>query len=134
MRRVLPLIVLAAWFAVHPVMAQDAKRQIRSVEAAQKASKARAVSPEALRRDSSPSRSTLTKRSRDPRPLQGLDNSHIPRYASVEAFRAASAPTDLRARATVVGQAEGVRRSVSKGLTQSTYPALMASIGSTCCP
>ena len=122
MRRVLFLVVVAGMLAVHPVIAQDAKRQVRSVQAAQQAKKALVAAPDATRRDPFSARS-LAKPPRDPRPLQGLDNSHIPRYPSVEAFLAKRGPADLRARATVVGKAELIWQPVPKGLAQGARGA-----------
>ena len=47
MRRVLFFVVVAGMLAVHPVIAQDAKRQVRSVQAAQQAKKALVAVPDA---------------------------------------------------------------------------------------
>ncbi len=122
MRRVLLLVVVAGMLAVHPVIAQDAKRQVRSVEAVQQAKKALIAVPDATRRDPFSARS-LVKPPRDPRSLQGLNNSHIPRYSSVEAFLAKRGSADLRARATVVGKAELIWQPVPKGLAHGVRGA-----------
>ena len=117
MRRVVLFIVVAGMLAVHPAIAQDAKRQVQTIETARQAQKALVAAPDATRRDPL-SVQAWAKPPRDARPLQGLDNSRIPRYPSVEAFLAKHGPADLRARAAVVGKAELIRQPVSKGLAQ----------------
>ena len=85
MRRLLLLVFLAGLLAVPPAFAQNTPRRVKSAQVTPPANAARAAVPDALRYDPA----ATAKPSRDVRPLRGLDNRHIPRYRSVEAFKAA---------------------------------------------